>query len=101
MQYLASFEFGEENSNVFGDLKDDNGSDIGINFDYNDPDMPNDIDVDPDVPTYPDEVFSTDFLFVGWWLLCLVIRHLGNNPVSFFFCSDYCCNSQRYSWYTG
>lgn len=33
MQYLASFEFGEEISNVFGDLKDDNGSDTGINFD--------------------------------------------------------------------
>ncbi|PWZ40538.1 Condensin-2 complex subunit H2 [Zea mays] len=57
-KYLASFEFGEENSNVFGDLKDDNGSDIGINFDYNDPDMPNDIDVDPDVPTYPDEIIA-------------------------------------------
>jgi hypothetical protein len=33
MQYLASFEFGEEISNVFGDLKDDNGSDTGIKFD--------------------------------------------------------------------
>ncbi|AQK69870.1 BSD domain-containing protein, partial [Zea mays] len=54
--FLASFEFGEENSNVFADLKDDNGSDSGINFDYNDPDMPNNIDVDLDVPTYPDEV---------------------------------------------
>jgi hypothetical protein len=28
--FLASFEFGEENSNVFGDLKDHNGSDTGI-----------------------------------------------------------------------
>ncbi|KAL5647781.1 hypothetical protein ACJX0J_042136, partial [Zea mays] len=53
--FLASFEFGEENSNVFADLKDDNGSDSGINFDYNDPDMPNNIDVDLDVSTYPDE----------------------------------------------
>ena len=33
MQFLRSFEFGEEISNVFGDLKDDNGSDTGINFD--------------------------------------------------------------------
>ncbi|EER97300.1 condensin-2 complex subunit H2 [Sorghum bicolor] len=54
-KFLRSFEFGEENPNVFGDLKDDNGSNTGINFDDDDPDMPNDIDVDPDVPAYPDE----------------------------------------------
>jgi hypothetical protein len=56
---------------VFGDLKDDNGSNTGINFDDDDPDMPNDIDVDPDVPTYLDEVYFIDF-FVSW-LLCLAI----------------------------
>ncbi|PWZ53334.1 hypothetical protein Zm00014a_017445 [Zea mays] len=55
---ILSFEFGEENSNVFAYLKDDNGSDSGINFDYNDPDMPNNIDVDPDVSTYPDEIIA-------------------------------------------
>ncbi|CAD6273143.1 unnamed protein product [Miscanthus lutarioriparius] len=57
-KFLRSFEFGEENPNVFGDLKDDNGSNTGINFDNDDPDMPNDIDVDPDVPTYPDETIA-------------------------------------------
>jgi hypothetical protein len=93
-----SFEFGEENSNVFADLKDDNGSDSGINFDYNDPDMPNNIDVDPDVSTYPDEVCSIDFFVC--WLLCLVIWNLGNDSLPFFLCSDYCCNSQKYSWHT-
>jgi condensin-2 complex subunit H2 len=73
MQFLRSFELGEENPNVFGDLKDDNASNTGINFDYDDPDMPNDIDIDLDVPTCPDEVcFINLFVF---WLLCLVIRH--------------------------
>lgn len=43
---------------MFADLKDDNGSDSGINFDYNDPDMPNNIDVDLDVPTYLDEIIA-------------------------------------------
>ena len=71
MQFLRSFEFGEESPNVFGHLKDDNGSNTGINFDDDDLDMPNDIDVDPDVPTYPDEVYFIDF-FVSW-LLCLAI----------------------------
>jgi condensin-2 complex subunit H2 len=56
---------------VFADLKDDNGSDSGVNFDYNDPDMRNYIDVDPDASTYPDEVCSIDFFLC--WLLCLVI----------------------------
>jgi len=57
---LRSFEFGvgEENPNVFGDLKDDNGSNTGINFENDDPDMPNDIDVDPYVPTYPGETIA-------------------------------------------
>ncbi|CAD6223650.1 unnamed protein product [Miscanthus lutarioriparius] len=57
-KFLRSFEFGEENPNVFGHLKDDNGSNTGINFDDDDLDMPNDIDVDPDVPTYPDETIA-------------------------------------------
>ncbi|OQU91812.1 condensin-2 complex subunit H2 isoform X3 [Sorghum bicolor] len=57
-KFLRSFEFGEENPNVFGDLKDDDGSNTGLNFDNDDPDMPNDIDVDPDVPTYPDETIA-------------------------------------------
>jgi hypothetical protein len=93
MQFLRSFELGEENPNVFGDLKDDNASNTGINFDYDDPDMPNDIDIDLDVPTCPDEVcFINLFVF---WLLCLVIRHSGD--ISFFLCSDYCYNSQRYT----
>ena len=52
---------------MFGDLKDDNGSNTGINFDDDDLDMPNDIDVDPDVPTYPDEVYFID-IFVCWLL---------------------------------
>jgi condensin-2 complex subunit H2 len=56
---------------VFGDLKDDNGSNTGINFDDDDKDMPNDIYVDLDVPTYLDEVYFIDF-FVSW-LLCLAI----------------------------
>jgi len=57
-KFLRSFEFGEENPNVFGDLKDDNGSNTGINFENDDPDMPNDIDVDPYVPTYPGETIA-------------------------------------------
>ncbi|XP_066400105.1 condensin-2 complex subunit H2-like isoform X1 [Miscanthus floridulus] len=57
-KFLRSFEFGEENPNVFGHLKDDNGSNTGINFDDDDLDMPNDIDVDPDVPTYPGETIA-------------------------------------------
>lgn len=66
MQLMRSLEFGEEeNSNAFGDLKDDNGSNADINFDYDDPDMPNDIDVDSDVPTYPDEVYFIGFLFAA------------------------------------
>ncbi|CAD6248353.1 unnamed protein product [Miscanthus lutarioriparius] len=40
------------------DLKDDNRSNTGINFDDDDPDMPNDIDVDPDVPIYLDETIA-------------------------------------------
>jgi condensin-2 complex subunit H2 len=36
MQFLRSFEFGEENTTVFGDLKDYNGSNTGINFDDDD-----------------------------------------------------------------
>ena len=96
MQFLRSFEFGEENPNVFGDLKDDNGSNIGINFENDDPDMPNDIDVDPYVPTYPGEVYLID-IFICWFL-CLAIQHLGNISFLFFLCSDYCCNSE---WYTG
>ena len=83
MQFLRSFEFGEANPNVFGDLKDDNGSNTGINFDDDDLDMPNDIDVDPDVPTYPDEVYFID-IFVCWFLR-LAIQHLGN--ISFYFSS--------------
>ncbi|ONM57754.1 Condensin-2 complex subunit H2 [Zea mays] len=57
-KFLRSFELGEENPNVFGDLKDDNASNTGINFDYDDPDMPNDIDIDLDVPTCPDEIIA-------------------------------------------
>ena len=82
MQFLRSFEFGEENPNVFGDLKDDNGSNTGINFDDDDSDIPNDIDVDSDVPAYPDEVYFIYFFVC--WLLCLAIQHLGKYFVFIF-----------------
>lgn len=55
-----SLEFGEqENCHVFGDLKDANEPNIGVNDfdDINEPDMPDmyDMDVDMDIPTCPDK----------------------------------------------
>ncbi|XP_006658614.1 condensin-2 complex subunit H2 [Oryza brachyantha] len=56
-----SLEHGErESQHVFGDLKDGNEADIGLNDfdDIHEPDMPDDVcdmDVDMDIPTYPDK----------------------------------------------
>jgi hypothetical protein len=43
----------------------------GWNFDDDDSDIPNDIDVDSDDLTYPNEVYFIDFFVC--WLLCLAI----------------------------
>ncbi|XP_062188102.1 condensin-2 complex subunit H2-like [Phragmites australis] len=58
---LRLLEFGEQdNFHVFGDLNDNSGPNIGANDfdDIDDPYMPNDMydmDVDTDIPTYPDK----------------------------------------------
>ncbi|KAF0908753.1 hypothetical protein E2562_028572 [Oryza meyeriana var. granulata] len=58
---MRSFEHGEpESHHMFGDLKDGNDPNIGVNDfdDIHEPDMPDDVcdmDVDMDIPTYPDK----------------------------------------------
>nr|BAC83719.1 hypothetical protein [Oryza sativa Japonica Group]BAD31322.1 hypothetical protein [Oryza sativa Japonica Group] len=56
---MRSLEHGEPESHLFGDLKDGHEPDIGVNdFDIHEPDMPDDVcdmDVDMDIPTYPDK----------------------------------------------
>lgn len=58
---MRSLEHGEPESHLFGDLKDGHEPDIGVNDfdDIHEPDMPDDVcdmDVDMDIPTYPDKV---------------------------------------------
>uniref|UniRef100_A0A0E0EC33 Condensin-2 complex subunit H2 n=1 Tax=Oryza meridionalis TaxID=40149 RepID=A0A0E0EC33_9ORYZ len=57
---MRSLEHGEPESHLFGDLKDGHEPDIGVNDfdDIHEPDMPDDVcdmDVDMDIPTYPDK----------------------------------------------